>query len=224
VTGASSQAPVWTADGSRVIYRGTRAGTRNLYWKSADGTGAEERLTTKENVTQTPDSVSPDGAWALFYDTDGIWGLPLTGDRTPKNLFRSGGRDVAGRVAPNGKWMAYQSTVSGRSEIYVQPFPDAGASQLVSTNGGVEPLWSHDGRELFYVNGDTQMAVPVTFTPAFAAGQPRVLHQGRFRASVNGNTPYAMASDGRFLRVQQVQPDRAVTQLQVVLNWRPGTR
>ena len=224
VTGASSQSPVWTANGQRVIYRGTRAGTRNLYWKAADGTGTEERLTTKENVTQTADSVSPDGAWLVFYDTDGIFGLPLAGDRTPKTLVRTGAADTAASVAPNGKWMAYQSNTSGRWEIYVQPFPEPGPSQLVSTNGGAEPLWSLDGRELFYVNGDTLMAVNVSFTPTFAAGQPRVLHHGRYRASANGNTPYAVAADGRFLRVQQVQPDRAITQLQVVLNWRPTAR
>jgi hypothetical protein len=150
--------------------------------------------------------------------------MRLDADRTPRAIVRTGARDTTGRVAPNGKWIAYHSTVSGRSEIYVQPFPDPGPSQLVSTSGGVEPLWSRDGRELFYVNGDMMMAVDVAFTPAFTAGQPRLLYRGRFRGSINSNTPYDIGTDGRFLRVQQVQPDRAVTRIEVVLNWLASLR
>jgi len=235
-SGGSSQAPVWTPDGQRVIYRGTRAGFRNLFWKAADGTGEEGRLTTKADVVQTPTSVSPDGHWLVFNEegsaqTGGqIWMVPLDGERsatdserpvpveerTPLLLVQG----TNGQVAPDGNWIAYQSLVSGRDEIYVQPFPGPGPRQPISTGGAQSPLWSRDGSELFFTTLDKLMAVDVTTTPTFSASAPRVVFEGRYRDSFNGNTPYAISADGRrFLRVQQVQPDRALTHIDVVLNW-----
>ncbi|MBZ5639754.1 MAG: protein kinase [Acidobacteriia bacterium] len=226
-SGGSSQAPVWTPDGRRLVYRGTRNGQRNVYWKAADGTGDEERLTTKEGVVQTPTSVSPDGQWALFTEggaqTRGettLWRLRLNGERTAQPLARESTRAINGRVSPDGKWLAYLSDVSGLPEIYVQPFPGPGPRLQVSNGGGTEPLWSRDGRELFYILGDKLMAVDVASEPALATGQPHVLLEGRFRPNSNGNTPYDVSADGRrFLRIQQVHPDRAVDHVEVVLDW-----
>jgi len=91
---SSSQSPVWTKDGARIIYRGTRQGFRNLWWRSADGSGAEERLATKDDATQSPTSVSPDGHWLLFNENSAksvggvaIWLMDLAGDRTSRLLF-----------------------------------------------------------------------------------------------------------------------------------------
>ncbi|NOT30213.1 MAG: serine/threonine-protein kinase [Planctomycetes bacterium] len=235
-SGGSSQAPVWTPDGKRVIYRGTRAGFRNLFWKSADGTGEEERLTTKADVVQTPTSVSPDGRWLVFDEGGGaqadteMWMVPLDGERSPNGSGRTEPveghtplllvQGTDGQVAPDGKWIAYQSLVSGRDEIYVQPFPGPGPRQPISTGGAQSPLWSRDGSELFFTTLDELLAVDITTTPTFSAGAPHVVFEGRYRDSDNGNTPYDVSADGRrFLRVQQVQPDRAVTHIDVVLNW-----
>jgi len=221
-SGGSSQAPVWTPDGKRVIYRGTRAGFRNLFWKAADGTGEEERLTTKADVVQTPTAVSPDGRW-LVYDETGrppagveIWRMALDeGERTAAFVVQ--GSD--GQISPDGAWMAYQSLVSERYEIYVQPFPGPGALQPISTGGAQAPLWSHDGSELFFTTLDALLAVDIRTTPSFSAGTPHVLVEGRYRTSANGNTPYSVSADGqRFLRVQQVQPARAVTHIDLVLD------
>ncbi len=234
-SGGSSQAPVWTPDGKRVIYRGTRAGFRNLFWKAADGTGEEGRLTTKAGVVQTPTSVSPDGEWLVFdenaSESGEIWLLRLEGEgfpagsegsepragRAPVMLIK--GRD--GQISPDGKWIAYDSSVSGRYEIYVQPFPGPGPRQPISTGGAESSLWSRDGNELFFTTLDELLAVDITSEPAFSASAPRVVFEGRYRGSSNGNTPYGVSPDGRrFLRVQQVQPDRAVTHIDLVLNWR----
>jgi eukaryotic-like serine/threonine-protein kinase len=238
-SGGSSQAPVWTPDGKRVIYRGTRAGYRNLYWKAADGTGEEERLTLKAGVVQTPTSVSPDGRWLVFDENvqaaGEIWLLSLEGGRVPAAPGSHPGSQESvaagtprilveglnGQFAPDGRWIAYVSTVSGREEIYVQPFPGPGPRQPISSGGGDEPLWSKDGKELYFTTLDQLLAVDVATTPTFSAGPPRVLFDGRYRESVNGNTPYSVSADGqRFLRVQQVQPDRAVTHIDLVLGWR----
>jgi len=126
-----------------------------------------------------------------------------------------------GQVSPDGKWIAYQALVSERYEIFVQPFPGPGPRQQISTGGAQSPLWSRDGSELFFTTSDELMAVDVTTAPVFSAGTPHIVFAGRYRETVNGNTPYDVSADGRrFLRVQQVQPDRAVTHIDVVLNWR----
>ena len=121
----SSQGAVWTADGGRIVYRGTRQGTRNLYWKPTDGSGDEERLTTKPGVVHTPTRFrrtasgwrSPRAAERLQGTT---WVMSLTGDRTPR-VFMKGG--AAAEFSPDGKWIAYQSAQSGNLEVYLAPFP-----------------------------------------------------------------------------------------------------
>jgi eukaryotic-like serine/threonine-protein kinase len=230
-TPGSSQAPTWTPDGRRVIYRGTRAGQRDLYMKSADGTGEEERLTDHRDSALTPTDISGDGAWVLFSGIGararsemGVWTLRLDGDRAPRPLTNTAAREGNGQLSPNGRWMAIQSALTGRMEIYVRPFPGGGASQLVSTDGGTEPLWSRDGRELFYVSGDQLLAVDVSAGATFSAGRPRVIARGRYRPSANTNTPYSVAADGRFLRVQQSASDHPPTRIEVVLHWSPVPR
>ncbi len=220
-TGGSSQGAVWTPDGRRILYRGTRGGTRNIYWKSADGSGDEERLTTREDVIQTPASVSADGQWLVFTE-GGVGGgsvrtMRLQGDRTPRQLVRPGWN---GQVSPDGRWLAYQSDVSGQAEVYAVPFPGPGPRIPISANGGIDPLWSRDGRELFYTRGEKMMAVTVAPGATLSVTAPRVLFEGRYRPSLNSLTAFAVSADGRrFLRVQQVQPDRPVTRIDVVLNW-----
>ncbi|MGH9256885.1 MAG: hypothetical protein ACRD3C_20170, partial [Vicinamibacterales bacterium] len=89
----------------------------------------------------------------------------------------------------------------------------------VSTDGGIEPAWSRDGRELFYVSGDRMMAVDIRTTPTLAAGTPRLLFEGRYVRSPNNVAAYDVAADGRFLMVQPLHPDPPTNRIQVVLNW-----
>jgi hypothetical protein len=223
----SSQAAQWTPDGAQIIYRGTRQGTRNLYRLAVDGSGAEQRLTTKRGVIQTPTSLSADGRILLYDqsgpdepDGTGIWVLRLGTDSAPRRLFPlpATGRD--GQLSPDGKWVAFQATVSSRMEVFVAPFSGAGERRLISTDGGTEPLWSHDGRELFYQNGDKLMGVAVTPGATFSAGAPRVLHDGRFFRTITGNTSFSITNDGsRFLRIQPVDPFPSITHIELVLNW-----
>ncbi|MFA6958408.1 MAG: protein kinase [Thermoanaerobaculia bacterium] len=227
-TGAgSSQAPLWTADGKRVIYRGTRKGTRNLYWITVDGSGDEERLTTKPGVIQTPTSVSSDGRILLYSQTGpeepegvGAWVLPLDADRTPHRLFPMPATGQDAQISPDGRWVAYQTTVSSRQEIFVAPFPGPGERRLVSTDGGTEPLWSRDGRELFFQSGSRLMGVTVTPGVTFSASPPRLVHEGRFFRTINGNTSFSITPDGsRFLRIQPLTQEPAITRIELVLNW-----
>ena len=223
----SSQAPLWTADGARVIYRGTRKGTRNLYWRSTDGSGDEERLTEKPDVIHTPTSVSSDGQWLLFNEGGptapggtGVWMMRLDGDRAPRPLFSEPAGELDAQISPDGRWVAYQAPISARQEIYVTPFPGPGARHQISTGGGTEPLWSRDGRELFFQSGTQLMGVTVAPGAAFSASAPRLVHEGRYFKTINGNTSWSIEPEGkRFLRIQNVEPERAATQIELVLNW-----
>ncbi len=150
----------------------------------------------------------------------GIWVMRLDGDRTPRPFFQEPAGESDGQISPDGRWVAYQARVSSRQEIYVAPFPGPGARHQVSTDGGTEPLWSRDGRELFFQSGTQLMAVTVAPGAAFSASAPRLVHEGRFFKTINGNTSWSITPDGeRFLRIQNVEPERAITQLELVLNW-----
>jgi dipeptidyl aminopeptidase/acylaminoacyl peptidase len=147
----------------------------------------------------------------------GVWVLPTDGDRKPQ-LFQS--RATNAHFSPDGHWVAYQSQESGRPEIYVRPFQSAGGKIQISTEGGDEPVWSRDGRELFYVNGDKMMAVEVRTQPAFSAGTPQLLFTGRYEISPNGTADYDVSPDGkRFLKIQPTSSEQATTQINVVINW-----
>jgi Tol biopolymer transport system component len=223
----SNQAPLFSPDGLRVIYRGTRKGTRNLYWRAIDGSGDEERLTTKPDVSQTPTSISRDGRWLLFNENDpadpggtGSWMLRLDGDHTPQRLFTDSAGESDPQISPDGKWIAFQAAVSSRQEIFVAPFPAAGPRRQVSTDGGGEPLWSRDGHELYFQSGTKLMSVSISPGVSFASSVPRLVHEGRFFRTINGNTSYDITPDGsRFLRIEQVTPARPITQMELVLNW-----
>jgi eukaryotic-like serine/threonine-protein kinase len=220
----SSQSPVWMPGGTRVAYRGSRQGFRNLFSKAADGSDQEERLTTSENM-QTPVSVSPDGKQLAFTDIDratgnDIWVVPLDGDRKPKPFLKTSSSEFNPHFSTDGHWLAYASDESGRTEVYVQPFPGPGGKWTISTDGGNEPVWSRDGRELFYRNGDTVIAVSIASGPTFAPGLPRLLFRGHFEPTGTGTSGYDVSLDGRrFLMIQPTEPEQPATQVSVVINW-----
>jgi Tol biopolymer transport system component len=217
-----SQAPVWSPDGRRIAFRGTRNGYRNVWIKSVDGTSDEQQL-TKGDRLQTPMSWSPDGKHLLYYETDparanDIWILSLA-DGKAEPLVSAPLSQHDGNWSPDGKWIAYTSEESGGEEVYVLPFPLTGERWRVSTAGGADPLWSRDGRELFYRSNGKVMAVDVRTSPRFSTGTPRALFDDTFAVSPNFMTGYSVAEDGRFLFAQPVRPDPPTRAVQVVLNW-----
>ena len=128
--------------------------------------------------------------------------------------------EASPRMSSDGRWLAYTSDESGRTEVLVQSFPEPGGRTQISTSGGTEPVWSRDGRELFYLNGDAMMAVEIRTSPTFSAGAPRMLFEGRFVRSANTVASYDVSADGqRFLRVQPMHPDPPTDRIQVTLNW-----
>ena len=217
--------PRWMPDGKRVAFGSRRAGgPENLFWKAADGSGPAEQLTESER-RQLPSSWSPDGqvlAFGELHPTTGyeIWVLPLQGERKPRPFLQTQFSERAPVFSPDGHWLAYTSNESGRSEVYVQPYPGPGGKWQISNEGGNEPLWAKNGRELFYRDGDKMMAVPVTTQPTFRAGAPTLLFEGQYHNDFNWSPPnYDVTPDGqRFLMIQPGEQE-AATQINVVLNW-----
>jgi Tol biopolymer transport system component len=119
----------------------------------------------------------------------------------------------------NGRWVAYDSAETGRVEVYVRPFPEPGGITKISTEGGYEPLWSRDGKELFYRCGDKMMAVTIETEPELKVGTPRELFKGQFRGTTSHlGLSYDIAPDGRFIMIQEDE-ESAKTRINVVLNW-----
>jgi Tol biopolymer transport system component len=222
--GSSNVNAIWTPDGKRLVFTSNKEGPINLFWERADGSGGLERLTTSEYL-HSPMSLSPDGQFLAFIEinpTTGydIWVLRLS-DHTAEPFLRTPFNEAAPRFSPDGHWLAYVSNESGRYEIYVQPFPGPGAKWQISTEGGAEPAWNPNGRELFYRNGDKMMAVDLATQPSFAASKPRVLFVGKYELTPGMFPYYDVSPDGkRFLMLKPSDAgESAPTQINVVLNW-----
>ena len=218
------EAPVWTPDGRQIVFTSGRDGLANLHLRAADGTGPVERLSTSSDL-QWPQSWSPDGRTLVFSrrvrtgpaaaETLDTMMMRLDADRTVAPLLATEFTESNAAVSPDGRWIAYRSDESGRNEVYVQRFPELGGRVQISTTGGTSPLWSSDGAELFYREGQAMMTVAVDGSgAAFSAGQPERLFEGRYLDDLTRN--YDVAPDGRFLMIKQADTLR---QIHVVVDW-----
>jgi len=230
--GNNNLAPVWTPDGKRLAFNSNKEGSNNIFWQLADGSGGLERLTNSEYL-QAPSSWSPDGQVLAFFEVNpatqrDIWvlrmGEPSAGSGQVGKVqpfLRTRFDEAVPRFSPDGRWLAYISNESGRYEIYVQPFPGPGGKWQISTEGGTEPVWNRNGRELFYRSGDKMMAVEIATQPGFAAGKPRMLFEGRYELAPFPISNYDVSPDGqRFLMLKPTEQTQvAPTQINVVLNW-----
>jgi serine/threonine protein kinase/Tol biopolymer transport system component len=222
--GDTNTTPTWTPDGKRIVFQSNKDGPMNLFWQLADGSGGLERLTTSDNL-QAPLSLSPDGQLLAFIEVNSttgrdIWVLRM-GDRKLQSFLRTPFNEGAALFSPDGRWLAYISDEDGSYEIYVRPYPGPGGKWQISTEGGTEPVWNPDGRELFYRSGDKMMAVDIATQPGFAAGKPRMLFEGQYQSTPTTRPNYDVSHDGqRFLMLKSTGQEKAApTQINVVLNW-----
>src|SRR5262249_48801019 len=205
---ANDGLPLWSPDGSHVVFQSNRKGFFNLYWKLSSGIGADELLMESDQSKAAADW-SSDGRFLLFRTIDpqtgfDLWVLPISGDKKPFPFLKTPFDERNGQFSPDGKWIAYQSNESGRFEIYVQPFPGPGGKLQVSNNGGAQPRWNKNGKEIFYVSLDSKMMV--ASVKSSSDGQlltaiPAVLFPARIAAAAAFNKQqYAVSADGqRFL-------------------------
>ncbi|MGH9409878.1 MAG: protein kinase domain-containing protein [Vicinamibacterales bacterium] len=220
--------PIWSSDGRRIIYTSTAKGPGNLMVKDASDTKDPEPLLVDAAEKYVSDW-SPDGRYLLYTARGGdnrgwdIWALPMEGDHKPIPIVRTQFNELWATFSPDGKYIAYQSNESGRYEIYVQEFPEARNKWQISANGGLEPYWNRNGRELFYRSGASIMAVPVTPGPPFVAGTPAALFQTRFSESTVRGL-YRPWPDGQRFLVLAARAAQTDVPATVVLNWSSALR
>ncbi|MGH7553418.1 MAG: hypothetical protein ACREMQ_10390, partial [Longimicrobiales bacterium] len=216
-TDGVSHWPVWSPDGQRIGYRSGPMGRFQLWQVPADRSRPAEQVAAAAGVSQSPGSYSPDGR-ALVYTMNLMTASPpkiavasLEGGGTPQPLDDTRYAQGSPKFSPDGRYLAYCSNESGQAQVYVQAFPGPGPKAQVSSDGGTDPVWRRDGRELFYRNGDSMMVVPVAATPAFSAGRPQELWRGIYSQGMSSScgapgltsSNYDVTADGlRFLMIQ----------------------
>jgi serine/threonine-protein kinase len=220
--------PLWTPDGKRIAFRSNRGSKTSIYWKAADGTGADEFLVSGSGGNIIPRSWSPDGKTLVFMEsaatnTD-VGTVSIEGDRSKKPLLSGKYNEIDPVISPDGRWLAYSCDESGQYEIYVRPYPEVnGGKWQVSTSGGAWPIWSRDGRELFYRSGDASMAVVVKTKPTISFETPRTLFRGTYATGFANASlcNWDVSPDGkRFLMLKPSGTAAAgLRKINIVVNW-----
>jgi serine/threonine-protein kinase len=219
---ASNFNPLWTHDGKRILYTSERP-VFDVYSKAADGSGSEEAVSTSAN-DKHPLSLTPDDNTLLMDVSvpklgEKLWLLSLAGNREAKPFLAMPSQQQTGAVSPDGHWIAYQSRESGKAEIYLEAFPAGGSRVQLSTDGGTEPVWARNGKELFYRAGKKLMAVPISVGAGSAPGRPKVLFEGDFMQGLQLPT-YDVSLDGRqFYFLQKSKQAEQQARIEIILNW-----
>jgi Tol biopolymer transport system component len=220
--------PLWSPDGARIAFgRLNSSGVYNLFWAPFDGSSEPEVLLEGPR-DQWAGSWSADGSALAYVETspttdNDIWILSVK-DRKVRAFLRTAAREDHPEFSPDGRWMAYSSNESGRDEVYVTEHPTPRTVYQVSTDGGTGPVWSRDGRALFYAksnepDGLTIMAVTMRTDPRFVMSRPRQVISGDYLALASVRSYDISADDRRFLLVRDPRDRSPVTHVNVILNW-----
>ena len=215
--------PVWSPDGGRVAFSSNRDGHYQVYQKSAEGAGKEEILVASP-LDKFASDWSRDGRYFIYYQVDpktryDIWVLPLGGDRKPFPLLATEFNEHRAKLSPDGRWLAYTSDETSRDEIYVQAFPSLGNKWKVSIDGGTRPVWSRDGKELFYIAVDRKLMVTAVKAGAkFETGEPKAL----FETHQSPTRFYDVSPDGRRFLLVDPLPEAVTPAMNLIVNWTPA--
>jgi len=217
--------PIWTADGKRITFSWTKTGPMEIWWTGEDGGRTMELLTKSENELRAC-SWSPDGKYLAFLDNGPDMNVDIRllrlADRQVLPFVATKSNEAFPDFSPDGRWLAYASNESGRFEIYIRSVPDGKRTLPITTEGGTAPLWSPDGRELFFWNKDFTklMATPIVPGQNLSAGTPKLL----FEYAVMGSQQirnYDITPDGRrfLVRERKNYALPPVTELTLVRSW-----
>lgn len=217
--------PAWSPDGKQIAFSSSRGEGNGIYLKDASGAGSVEQV-LKSDVSISPQSWSRDGRWLLCNQQNentafDVVAVQMTGDERGKVVpfVHSKFFDIRPSFSPDGNWVVYESWESGRPEVYVQPFPGPGGKWQISAEGGSEPWWSADGKEIFYLSAASKlMAVPVATAPAFSVGTPKPLFDTHL-VNIIGRNRWFPAPDGQ--RFLMLEPESSIQSrpMTVVFNW-----
>ena len=222
--GAVNNGPIWSPDGSRLAFNSARSAP-GIYSMASDGSGNPKLLLKREGPPRLPSSWAPDGRWIAFVELNrdtgaDIWLLDVGDSGSSMPYLVTPFEEHSPKFSPDGRWMAYVSNESGREQVYVQPAAGPGTKWTISTAGGTEPVWSDDGKELYYRSAAGMTVVSVDSGQGFEPGKPRVMFDDTFNFAVGGVANYDVAPEGgRLLMVQAIQEGSEPAQLRVVLNW-----
>ena len=226
---ADDSAPLWTPDGRRIVFSSDRGGRADLYVKDAAGIGAEQVLFA-DKTDKFAGAISRDGRWLVYlhFDEDAtganVSALPLVGEKKPISIAATELNELSPTLSPDARYVAYHiaGVSAGRPEVFVTEFPQVSSKWQVSTDGGRQPSWSADGRELYYLALDgSVMAVPVAGEKSFVAGAPQKLFQARV-LGIQARALFQPWRD-RFLVHTRLAAD-ATPPITVVLNWTEAVR
>jgi len=219
--------PVFSPDGSRVVFSSNRKGAWNLY-ETDVSKPVGDRPVLESDLPKWPCDFTPDGRFLLYREFNSetrgdLKFLDLAGDRKPHTFIATAYDEGAGNFSPDGRWVAYTSDESGRAEVHVASFPDASRRYRVSSDGGTQPRWSRDGRELFYLAGSKMTGVPVhAQRDDLTFGTSRVLFEAPFQTfggtAFNISSRYDVSADGRFLVLLRAS-DEPPPPLTLVFHW-----
>jgi Tol biopolymer transport system component len=222
---ATNQWPIWSPDGTRIAFNTTRDGNGKVFQRATSGTAQDEAL-DKPAINARAEDWSRDGKYILEERPDpktvnDIWVLPTLGEKKePFPYLHTAFREQFAKLSPDGRWLAYQSDESKRFEIYVVTFPNLGGKWQVSTGGGSRPVWSRDGRELYFISADSKMmAVDIRSGTKFDFGVPKPL----FDVRMDAGAWFDVSKDGKFLLPAQVEASATVP-MTVVVNWQAGLK
>ena len=211
------ESPLWSLDSSRIVFAATRGDKRLTLQRAADGSGEEAPLSI-DLLHHHLSGRSADGRTIAYESRVGntgtwdIWVAPLAADAKPRALFATDATEMGAVFSPDGHWIAYESSETGRSEVYLQAVPDGGQERQISAEGGAEPVWSANGRELFFRSGDRMMSADMTGS---SAPRPRVLFEDRYERLPWGMRNYDVSPDGQ--RFLMVKPERFSEPQRIIL-------
>jgi len=222
----ANASPVWSTDGKTIFYSeiGATGNRTTVLRKPADGSREAEAVASLTNSAYIK-AIEGDGASAILdykiqTDRADIVRFTMGQEAKISDLVTTPFNDYGAALSMDGRWLAYQSNENGPAEIYVRDLSGSGGRWQISTEGGEEPHWSPDGRELYYRNNDLFMSVAVETRPAFQAGTPKRLFKGVYNLRSNSGVTYDVdPKGGRFLMIRPVADSETPAQVRIVVSW-----
>jgi serine/threonine-protein kinase len=213
--------PRWTPDGQRIAYTRGRAGTGDLFWRPADGSGEPELLLANEFL-KMPRSWSPDGQALAFVQIEpqtgrDLWVLDMA-ERTARPFLQTPYSEEMPEFSPDGRWIAYVSDETGRDEVFVRPYPGPGGKSQVSINGGTGVRWTPDGKSLIFGYDQNVYRVAVDTTSGFEAGRPALLYTTDLAVRSGDTLP---DGSGSVVVVAQ-DTEEPPAEIRVLVHWSAG--